>query len=179
MLWWIDYSWWTLFTILSFKYSNHVFNEVAWYNWSGVEGFCAWRRGLVQQLPGAAGGFGLGVFPLQHSGIQQGRVLGPTQGCIGPLGWGPRRDKQWHFPSEQWQRVGFRYSTALPRRVLLLFPSNELDPMAPTWPIRWRCGCLFRITRCLPNLYIGRLFVMMVVLIVKFYIQNVCRVNLI
>lgn len=68
----------------------------------GIEGFCAWRWRLVQELPRARAGFSLGVFPLQHSGVQQGGVLGPTRERIGTLEWDPARgDRQRQSPREQ------------------------------------------------------------------------------
>lgn len=56
-------------------------------NKTGAECFRPWRCGLVQELPRATRGYGLGLFPLQNSGIQQSRMLGPTKGSSPTFKW--------------------------------------------------------------------------------------------
>nr|GMD97205.1 protein STAY-GREEN, chloroplastic-like [Ipomoea batatas] len=57
-----------------------------------------------------AGSFSLGLLPLKHSGIQQGRVLGPTKGGVFNRWWWRRAPLQQGKLSKQ---PG--YATALPR----------------------------------------------------------------
>lgn len=93
--------------------------------WSGPEGICLCWWAFAEESSRIARSFGLGIFSLKHSRIQQGGMLGTTTGYFLTFHWSPEGEQE--KPNKQLME----YAKTVPRGLLLLLPTNELDPFLP------------------------------------------------
>lgn len=100
--------------------------------WTGFEGLCSWGWKLVQQLSRFRRISSLGILSLQHSRVQQGGMLGSSQG-----GWSTFWWAQWIHPTGQKaaRKSNKQLGSAkgMWRGLQLLFSSNEYDDSLATW----------------------------------------------
>lgn len=94
----------------------------------GAKRFHARRRQPAEPVPGAAGGPGVDLLPLEPSGVQQGRVLGPTEGRRRPHQLrSPHKNGHAGSPVEQQHRL--EPTGAVPAGLPVLLPSEEHNPV--------------------------------------------------
>lgn len=91
------------------------------YIYIGIEDLHPWRWRSVQQVPRIAGSSGLGLLSLKYLRVQQGRMLGSTQGCVCiciiitiiNIKW-------WSSNKQRRHGIGIGSATAMPRKLWVL-----------------------------------------------------------